>query len=48
MNAPRLAIVACGIACLTGGVNGQSVTQYRNFPFAEAKARAANKEVFRP
>ena len=31
MNAPRLAIVACGIACLTGGVNGQSVAQYRNF-----------------
>jgi hypothetical protein len=31
MNAPTLAIVVCGIVCLTRGVDGQSLSQYRNF-----------------
>jgi hypothetical protein len=31
MNARTLAVVVCGIACLTRGASGQSVSQYRNF-----------------
>ena len=31
MNAKTLAIVACGIVCLTRGVEGQNLSQYRNF-----------------
>jgi hypothetical protein len=33
MNARTLAIVAVGIVCLARGVNGQGVSQYRNFAF---------------
>jgi hypothetical protein len=31
INARTLAMVACGIVCLTGEVDGQSLSQYRNF-----------------
>jgi hypothetical protein len=31
MNARTVAMVVGGIVCLTRGVNGQSVSQYRNF-----------------
>jgi hypothetical protein len=31
MNAKTLAIVACGIVCLARGVEGQNLSQYRNF-----------------
>jgi hypothetical protein len=36
MNARTLAIMACGIVCLTCEVDGQSLSQYRTFPLGSS------------
>jgi len=41
MNARTLAIVACGIVSLTRGVDGQSLSQYRNFALGSDVASVA-------
>src|SRR6188472_3186238 len=41
MNAKTLAIVACGIVCLARGVEGQSLSQYRNFALGSDVASVA-------
>ena len=40
-NARRVGTVACGIICLARGVDGQSVSQYRNFAFGSDVASVA-------
>ena len=41
MNARTLAIVACGMVSLTRGVDGQSLSQYRNFALGSDVASVA-------
>jgi hypothetical protein len=41
INARTLAIVACGIVGLTGGVDGQGLAQYRNFALGSDVASVA-------
>jgi hypothetical protein len=41
INARTLATVACGIVCLTRGVDGQSLSQYRNFAMGSGVASVA-------
>src|SRR5690349_17055084 len=41
MNARTLAIVACGIVGLTRGVDGQGLSQYRNFALGSDVASVA-------
>src|SRR5689334_9163204 len=41
MNARTLAIVVCGVVSMTRGVNGQSVSGYRNFALGSGVATVA-------
>jgi len=41
VNARTLATVACGIVCLARGVDGQSLSQYRNFALGSGVASVA-------
>src|SRR5690242_20608319 len=41
MDAKTLAIVASGIVCLTNGVDGQTLSQYRNFALGSNVASVA-------
>jgi len=41
INARTLATVACGIVCLARGVDGQSLSQYRNFALGSGVASVA-------